>query len=773
MRYWLVAAAPNNQTDSAAATNKLAQLLQTQNGDGWLTNFLRARRAGDRPALLALSKAISRNVHGEYREAKLQAEQAVALFKSAGNNPGRLRAQFEVAYANQRLLQSNSCLRDTQLLEAEVLSTDYRWLRTQLALEHAVCLYLNGKMSAVQEQMERALQGAIKFNFPILRLRTYALEAAMLVENNCDETWKVAYQGLDVYWQGQAFPHREYELISPIKQCFEKRGLWWAAEALQQRMLKIQLEEIDPEDRNLLLQITAYESLAQIERELGKDDEARKATAQAHELVHQVDESVASIFTIPPKLKLAELQMDNRDLEGSLATIQEVQEDLKQIDSPFFDLTFSIRSAEVRSAMGQQGEAEEAYEKAIEIAENRLRQYKTEQDRLRWMNEASAAYRGLAAEWLEHRRNMEAAKLIEWSKGRPFEQPSTLRQEKRTIEWQDIEKSILNQSLPLQSGPRLIYLSGRSSLYIFTIRDGVIESTPVKVTRGELQQRIFRYIRHCSMPIEPNSGLPVLEKESKDLFASLLQPVMERLRGAATVTIELDAAMNGLPLEALMDHDGRFFAEKYPVIYSPGYIRESHLRQPSPQPLQAGLAINALDGPLKFSYQGLLQQSYSAMEFKDGADTVAGDLPALLESRELFAFFGHAYDAKLYLTNKTVAVSGDFPPQSLRSLQLVILAACASASGEGSSRQNVNTEGGVRNLVYTFQSGGTPQVIASHWDVNENATIDLMSSLLRHLVKGKAAPRALFEAKKTMILINRQPYFWASFALYGREGGPF
>jgi CHAT domain-containing protein len=771
LRFWATAdESDHNKADSAAAAIKLAKLLQKQNGDTWMMDFLRARRAGDSPALLALSKAITHNLQGQHYEAKQQARDAVETFKSMGNKPGMLRARFEEIYADQRLLQASSCLRNTELLEAEVLSTNYQWLRTQVTLEHAVCLRLQRKVREAQKQLESALRSADEFDFHVLRLRAYALDAAMQVDSNCGETWKKAHQGLALYGQGQALPQRQYELISPIKQCFEKRGLWPAAEALQQRMLKIQSEEIDPEDRNLLFQITGYESLAQIERALGKEDEARQATARANELIHQVDKSMAAIFTIPPRLKLAELQMDDGDLEASLATTQEVEKDLKRVDTHFFDLAFFTRSAEIWFAMGQWNESEKNYKKAIEAAENQLAEYTTEDRRQEWMAGAADAYNGLAALWTEQKRTEEAVKLLEWYKGRALQDASP--QKMRTVQWQDLEGPVLNQSLPAEPTPRLIYFTTRNRLYALTLRNSGIESASIDVPRAKLQQMVLEFVRYCSMRIEPDSDLPVAEAQSRKLYLTFLKPVMERLRGNETVTVELDSALAALPLEAFMDQDGRYFAEMHLVIYSPGYVWESHLRQPVPGPPRQALGIYSLDtGGQDLVDEG--KKSYSAMEFMDGKNLAAGDLPALLKSTDLFAYFGHAGEGKLYATHKTVLTAEDFPSQSLDTLQLVILAACSSASGANRSGWNVNTDGDVASLVHAFHSGGTPQVIASHWDVNESTTVDLMSSLLRHLYAGETAPVALFHARKEMILKHRHPHFWAPFTLNGRAAGNF
>src|SRR6267142_2791961 len=87
-----------------------------------------------------------------------------------------------------------------------------------------------------------------------------------------------------------------------------------------------------------------------------------------------------------------------------------------------------------------------------------------------------------------------------------------------------------------------------------------------------------------------------------------------------------------------------------------------------------------------------------------------------------------------------------------------------------------------RNLVYAFQSGGTPQVIASQWDVHSTTTDSLMTVFYTHLKNGESAPRALFEARKEIFsrydpnskpdeyyhYHHYHPYYWAAFVLNGR-----
>src|SRR5262249_2938969 len=147
------------------------------------------------------------------------------------------------------------------------------------------------------------------------------------------------------------------------------------------------------------------------------------------------------------------------------------------------------------------------------------------------------------------------------------------------------------------------------------------------------------------------------------------------LRSSETVIVDLDFAMNGLPLEALKSPEGWYFGEKFAVIYSPGYLRENDLRMPLPQRPRLGLLVDALGAT---SEREKLSELFPEIKPVDGADIAPGDLRALLEASEIFVFIGHGESGSLILSNQTPVKAEDFPAESLSHLQLAVLAACSS-----------------------------------------------------------------------------------------------
>jgi len=95
---------------------------------------------------------------------------------------------------------------------------------------------------------------------------------------------------------------------------------------------------------------------------------------------------------------------------------------------------------------------------------------------------------------------------------------------------------------------------------------------------------------------------------------------------------------------------------------------------------------------------------------------------------------------------------------------LVVLSACSTALGK-----EIRGEG-LAGLTRGFMYAGAPRVIASLWNVRDEATAVLMTRFYRNLLTGKSSPAAaLRQAQVSMWQEPRwqAPYYWAGFTLQG------
>jgi CHAT domain-containing protein len=98
-------------------------------------------------------------------------------------------------------------------------------------------------------------------------------------------------------------------------------------------------------------------------------------------------------------------------------------------------------------------------------------------------------------------------------------------------------------------------------------------------------------------------------------------------------------------------------------------------------------------------------------------------------------------------------------------VNLVVLSACSTGLGK-----EVKGEGMI-GLVRGFMSAGADRVLASYWNVDDEATAELMKRFYRnHFTKGLAPSAALREAQRSMWMEKRwrSPFYWAAFELQGQ-----
>jgi CHAT domain-containing protein len=94
---------------------------------------------------------------------------------------------------------------------------------------------------------------------------------------------------------------------------------------------------------------------------------------------------------------------------------------------------------------------------------------------------------------------------------------------------------------------------------------------------------------------------------------------------------------------------------------------------------------------------------------------------------------------------------------------LVVLSACDTGLGK-----EVKGEG-LMSLTRAFMYAGSPSVVVSLWNVNDETAADLMIRFYRHLQSGMSKSEALRQAQLETIHDNGFPFFWAPFVLIGKS----
>jgi len=98
------------------------------------------------------------------------------------------------------------------------------------------------------------------------------------------------------------------------------------------------------------------------------------------------------------------------------------------------------------------------------------------------------------------------------------------------------------------------------------------------------------------------------------------------------------------------------------------------------------------------------------------------------------------------------------------SADLVVLSACQTALGK-----EINGEG-LLSLTRGFMYAGAPRVVASLWDVRDEATAELMKRFYASMIKDGLTPAAALRAAQLSMRKEKgweSPYYWAAFVLQG------
>lgn len=96
--------------------------------------------------------------------------------------------------------------------------------------------------------------------------------------------------------------------------------------------------------------------------------------------------------------------------------------------------------------------------------------------------------------------------------------------------------------------------------------------------------------------------------------------------------------------------------------------------------------------------------------------------------------------------------------------EMIVLSGCRTGLG-----QNIKGEGMI-GMTRAFMYAGAKRVTVSLWDINDEATSQLMANLYREMFVRKQSPAAALRLAQTAMIKDRRwsnPYYWATFVLQG------
>ncbi|MEE2887887.1 MAG: CHAT domain-containing tetratricopeptide repeat protein [Planctomycetota bacterium] len=262
----------------------------------------------------------------------------------------------------------------------------------------------------------------------------------------------------------------------------------------------------------------------------------------------------------------------------------------------------------------------------------------------------------------------------------------------------------------------------------------------------------------------------------------LPEPVRALLPAGATVVVSVDSEIGSLPVEALR-LDGEPLGSSREVYRAPSLAVFARLADRSVRSGRAMIVDSAEPSESDTKVHGLTELSFSAAEAEQvgrwhrdairlhRADATLANLRDQLASNgdvHLLHISCHAVShAGIPSASLLMLTDGPVDMATLATLaledSLVVFSTCMSAGGERAGGE------GVKGLLWGPLSAGARAVVASHWQMNQQATKDLMGQFHRHLASGVNEGEAMRLARASLAAAKNyaHPSYWAGFGVYG------
>jgi tetratricopeptide (TPR) repeat protein len=158
-----------------------------------------------------------------------------------------------------------------------------------------------------------------------------------------------------------------------------------------------------------------------------------------------------------------------------------------------------------------------------------------------------------------------------------------------------------------------------------------------------------------------------------------------------------------------------------------------------------------------------------------GEQATAANIAQALSTATIFHFAGHAIQTRdgteLLLAPSLPGearpwVDGIFLRQHpMHNCQLAVLSACSTGAREASWNHPL------QDIVETLGDMGVPEVVATRWQIDSEASVPFMEAFYQGLAQGKNVALALTSARRVQFSqpLYGNPYYWGAYYLTGGE----
>lgn len=308
-------------------------------------------------------------------------------------------------------------------------------------------------------------------------------------------------------------------------------------------------------------------------------------------------------------------------------------------------------------------------------------------------------------------------------------------------------------------------------------RDGEPRVYPIHTTQTKLKseaEALSAAIARRDLEFKP---------AARRLYDLLLAPAARELRSKKAVCIITDGVLWGLPFQALIGPDGRYFVEDHALFYAPSltfvswYGRHKQRSEPGERTLLAVAGSGLVDAGIEVHRIASLFPSRETLVLTGARATESRFKQESGRFRILhLATHGTFEDAAPMFSHIDLAPDasddGVLEAREIAKLDLhadlAILSSCESARGPYRMGE------GMVGISWALLTAGCPRAVLTQWKIASASSRDLMIDFHRRLaaqraLTGRAAADALRDAQIEMLKRSAfaHPFYWSAFILIG------
>lgn len=270
-------------------------------------------------------------------------------------------------------------------------------------------------------------------------------------------------------------------------------------------------------------------------------------------------------------------------------------------------------------------------------------------------------------------------------------------------------------------------------------------------------------------------------QRGQQLFRALIAPALPATSTAQNLVIVADPEVQQIPFVALVDDRGSFLVNRYTISFAPSVAAIAQ---------RTGDRRPRIDSVLAIGNPAFDATRYPTLQRLDGAEGEARQISGLYRKADLLIgaqatkarvlnglshanvvhFATHAIAdtasaeaSRFVLADDTLSTS-EIAVLDHTNIDTVVLAGCQTAVA-------AKGYGDIRSLAAAFLAAGSRNVVASLWNINDEAVAALSEDFHRFLLQSGSAPAALRNAQLASLRSGRseraRPAVWASLQLYG------